>query len=114
MGGLMSFSKTKWRTVRVVVEVPVRGDYSEKDLVWDVKRALDGHLDRRVIHQDVQTGLVQVKQMNMVLAHAMRQRVEVRVSNVEEEIAKIAVVRKAMRKVGLGGSAEDGFGPADE
>lgn len=30
-----------WRTVRAVVEVPVQGDYSEKDLVWDVRQCLD-------------------------------------------------------------------------
>jgi len=30
-----------WRTVRVVVEIPVQGDYSEKDLSWDVRACLD-------------------------------------------------------------------------
>jgi hypothetical protein len=26
-----------WRKVRVVVEVPVRGEFTEKDLAWEVK-----------------------------------------------------------------------------
>lgn len=30
-----------WRTVRAVVEVAVQGDYTEKDLVWDVRACLD-------------------------------------------------------------------------
>lgn len=109
---------SKWRRLRVVVEVPVRDDsnYTEKDLAWDVNRLVgdaklvSGRLGRAVPRM----GKVEIKQMNKVLAHAMRQQVERRSDNVAEEIAKIAVVRKAMRKAGLGGSAQDGFGPADD
>lgn len=64
-----------WKTLRVVIEVPVQGKYSEKDLVWEVRRILDGAgnpLDRKVIGQGVQTGLIQIKQMNMVLANTGR------------------------------------------
>jgi len=28
---------TTWHKVQVVVEVPVRGEFSEKDLAWEVK-----------------------------------------------------------------------------
>ena len=97
----MTFSKTKWRTVRVVVEVPVRGDYSEKDLVWDVKRVIEGPLDRRVVRAGVQTGLVQVKQMNMVMSNVIRQHVKKRTSNLSDELEKLDVVKAAMTKAGL-------------
>ena len=30
-----------WRTVRAVVELSVQGDYTEKDLSWDVRACLD-------------------------------------------------------------------------
>ena len=97
----MTFSKTKWRTVRVVVEVPVRGNYSEKDLVWDVKRVIEGPLDRRVVRAGVQTGLVQVKQMNKVTSNVIRQHVKKRTGNVTEELEKISMVKAAMAKAGL-------------
>lgn len=35
-----------WKTVRVVVEVAVQGDYTEKDLRWDVAKKLEGFIFR--------------------------------------------------------------------
>lgn len=39
------YDRKGWRTLRVVVELPVRGSYTSKDLSWDVRRCLDQQLD---------------------------------------------------------------------
>jgi hypothetical protein len=94
----------KWKTVRVVVEVSVLGDYSENDLVWDVRHAFANStesLDRKVIREGVQTGLIQVKQMNKVLAAAIRQQVDKRTTSIESELNKVAAVKTALAKNGL-------------
>ena len=38
--------KGEWRTLRVVVEIPVRGEYTERDLTWDVERKLGAFCPR--------------------------------------------------------------------
>lgn len=68
-----------WKTVKVIVEVPVQdhpsAPFTAKDLCWAVDRALssDGFWqDRKYLPKDVQPrfGRVQVKQFNKVMAHA--------------------------------------------
>lgn len=59
-----------WVIRRVVVELPLQGDYSERDLRWDVARALSGfslrHSGRKVRH-----GTPAVKETGKVLAALM-------------------------------------------
>jgi hypothetical protein len=61
-----------WRTVRVVVEVPVRGGkFSEKDLAWEVKAFTEHNaeflLRRRTAH--VRFGRALVKEFSRVVLH---------------------------------------------
>jgi hypothetical protein len=59
-----------WRTLRVVVEVPVEGDYTAKDLAWDVRRCIGdsgGILFRKSLaHSNVKTGRIEVKEYDRV------------------------------------------------
>jgi hypothetical protein len=69
-----------WKRVRVVVEVPVLGEYSEKDLAWDIQQLVGGaKLPRRpAMVGRVKTGRVEVKAMNRVMARVLKERVEAR------------------------------------
>jgi hypothetical protein len=56
-----------WRTVRAVVELPVQGTYSEKDLRWAVLFCLDermGQVNRRRSADDSKFGLHRVKEFS--------------------------------------------------
>lgn len=60
---------SEWKRLRVVVEVPVQGDYKTTDLIWDVKRAIGdftgSKLHRKMAtHADVRTGRIDVKDYN--------------------------------------------------
>jgi len=79
-------SKNVWRKVRVVVEVPVRGDFSEKDLAWEVKRTTEHAADfllkrnpplRLVGHrrqEEVSFGRVSVKEFSRVVRQYQEER----------------------------------------
>lgn len=67
--------RNPWKTVRVVVEVPVQDvkgyEYSAKDLAWGVQRALTGKtLDRNIYAKENQPrfGKLEVKQFNKVVS----------------------------------------------
>lgn len=62
-----------WKKVRVIVEVPVKGNFSENDLTWAVKRAMsqDGFWqDRKYLPKTQQPifGQVEVKSFTKVMA----------------------------------------------
>lgn len=62
-----------WRRIKVVVEVPVLGEFSERDLVWSVKRALEADgfwQDRKYLPENARPvfGSVQVKEWNKIQA----------------------------------------------
>lgn len=69
-----------WKTLRVVVDVPVRENgtpFSEKDLAWAVRRAMDADgfwQDRKYLPKELAPtfGRVQVKQWNKVQAAEKR------------------------------------------
>lgn len=67
-----------WRTVRVVVEVSVQGDYTEKDLCWDVRECLDeriGQTFRRRHATTSKMGSPRVKEFERsIRAQAQRAR----------------------------------------
>lgn len=72
----MSAVPTGWHTVRVVVELSVQGDYSEKDLRWDVARCLEERLSlrhRRTAAEGTRFGAPQVKEAARVF-EAVRRR----------------------------------------
>jgi hypothetical protein len=56
-----------WRKLRIVVEVPVKGDYTERDLSWDVRRLVCGSQFNR-FNKNVKFGKVEVKEFNKVSA----------------------------------------------
>ena len=64
--------KSEWRKVRVVVEVPVLGEFSEKDLAWEVKAFTEHNASflrrwRGIFNRDgVAFGRVVVKEFNRV------------------------------------------------
>lgn len=67
--------KREWQTRRVVVEVPVLGDYSEKDLRWDIARLVEGsQLNRRNPQIKVVFGTVLVKEFARVDTTSQRKR----------------------------------------
>lgn len=67
-----------WDRVRVIVEVPVRGKFSENDLVWAVRRAMshDGFWqDRKYLPKAQQPvfGQVLVKSFTKVIASTRKE-----------------------------------------
>ena len=66
--------KQGWRTVRVVVEVPACGDFSEKDLRWTVARLVgDGEIDRDANKfKKVELGRTLIKEYSKVRAYEKR------------------------------------------
>lgn len=67
-----------WHTVRAIVEVPVRGDFTEKDLTWAVRRAMDTDgfwQDRKYLPKDRQPifGQVLVKSFTKVIASTRKE-----------------------------------------
>lgn len=64
-----------WRRIRVVVEVPVRGSYTEKDLRWAVERCIGSSaikLSARGDGRSQAIGRAVVKEYGMVLAAQRR------------------------------------------
>lgn len=66
-----------WRYVRVYVDIPVKGDVSEKDLVWGVQAAIDNghHHIRRRSFDKVAYGRIQAKAKSKVDAFEKRSKV---------------------------------------
>lgn len=67
-----------WHTVRAIVEVPVRGNFSEKDLTWAVRRAMNANgfwQDRKYLLKKQQPifGQVLVKSFTKVIASTRRE-----------------------------------------
>ena len=72
---------TVWKTLRVVVELPVSptADYSERDLRWAVDRLIGGSKIHAEINRFrfgnatvIETGRARVKQLSRVLAAMKR------------------------------------------
>lgn len=62
-----------WKTLRVVVELKVKGDYTEKDLRWDIQRSLLGfHPKRRGYAGRIVAGYPVIKEFGRVLAAIRR------------------------------------------
>ena len=62
-----------WRTVRAVIEVPTRGDFTEKDLRWTIDRALSRFWRERST-KDLQFGTVRVKEYGRHITALKRQK----------------------------------------
>lgn len=59
-----------WRTIRVVVDVPVRGEVREKDIVREVQTALStGHIMSDSCFKEVAFGRIRAKAYSKVKAH---------------------------------------------
>lgn len=58
-----------WKKLKCIIELPVNGDASEKDLVWAVKLSLSEIKvqQRMLLGKDVRTGRLLVKQFNKVM-----------------------------------------------
>jgi hypothetical protein len=66
-----------WIKMRVVVELPVFGDYSESDLRWDVERLIRGreHNLGRDRSKPARFGRVEVKRWSRVQARRVKRTV---------------------------------------
>ncbi len=73
----------KWRRLRVVVEVPVLGDYTEGDLRYNVERLVGGARLMTRPGENGQQGRVEVKRMSSILGHLIRERIAVRKQQIE-------------------------------
>jgi hypothetical protein len=78
-------AEEQWRKLRVVVEVPVRGPYSEKDLRWDVER-------RRPVTDSTAFGSTTVKLYSMTRSAEDRQ-VSLRLAKVEAAVQALEQAR---------------------
>ena len=66
-----------WRTVRAVVEVPVQGDYTEKDLTWDVRSCLEERMGvtfRRRHANTSKFGTPRVKEFNRFISSKRKEQ----------------------------------------
>lgn len=69
-----TMTNKNWRRVRVLVEVPVSGDYGEKDLRYHVERLVGGaKLNMRPGEEHVHMGRVEVKVLRPALLERLRQ-----------------------------------------
>lgn len=79
----MAKPRNGWKTLRVVVEIPVQGDLTEKELAYVVDSALrDGGFDGRLrfqapypystVKRSIQWGTLHVKQFSRVKAALTR------------------------------------------
>lgn len=74
----MSSSTSDWRRVRIIVEVPVLGEVTHRDVRWAVESAIErGNLGRqlRATHGMRSIGRIQVKTASRVeAAEALHER----------------------------------------
>lgn len=64
-------SDERWKRLKVIVELPVQGDVTERDFRFAVERALQtGNLEVRLRerHIDAKTGRMQVKSFSRYIA----------------------------------------------
>lgn len=54
-----------WKKIRCVIELPINGDVSEKDLVWSVKLSLDETKIKQRLGGKP-TGKLEIKEFNRV------------------------------------------------
>jgi hypothetical protein len=88
-------AEEQWRKLRVVVEVPVRGPYSEKDLRWDVERLVGGaklSASRRPVTDSTAFGSTTVKLYSMTRSAEDRQ-VSLRLAKVEAAVQALEQAR---------------------
>jgi hypothetical protein len=82
--------KTEWRRLRVVVELPVQGEYSEKDLVYHVSRLVGGaNLRTRPGEQRARHGTVRVLSWSMTQGRTVHGELEARVALLEQQVRKL-------------------------
>lgn len=61
-------SDTKWKTLRVVVELPIQGPMSDGDLRWKIENTLVGSgLTRYFIQNGCRVGQMAIKRFDRVL-----------------------------------------------
>lgn len=69
-------SDKTWKTLRVVVELPIRGSYTAKQMSRDVEAALDKQLSKEMLSKPrgldiIEVGNLRVKEYNRVKARQM-------------------------------------------
>lgn len=57
----------QWKTLAVIVEIPVQGDMNESDLRWKVENMLSrGGLSKYFVDNGCRVGRLQIKRKNRV------------------------------------------------
>lgn len=88
-----------WRKLRVIVEVPVCGDYSTRDLVWDIDRLVSGsqlNEKQKITGRKIQFGKVSVKEAERMIKVLQEERMKKIHEQMDKEQARLT---KALEEI---------------